>query len=146
MQIFIKTAEGSPLSLDVEETHTIKAVKAQIQCKLSIAPEQQRLTLRGKSMEDTLTLADYKLRGSSLLSMAKSQGAMAKMMMDNRTLILEVCSKKSCSCNEVVEAFIAQNIARTALLSARQSCFEGPGSNRALGRSELFCPDSLIGA
>jgi len=124
MQIFVKTLAGSSISLNVEENHTIRSVKAQIHHRLNIAPEQQRLLLAGKLMEDTLTLADYKLRGSSLLSMAKSQGAMAKLMMDNRTLVLEVCltsSNRGLEDKTSLETLIAENIARTSLLAARQN-------------------------
>ena len=124
MQIFVKTLAGSSISLDVEENHTIRSVKEQIDHRLSIAPEQQRLHLAGKLMEDTFTLADYKLRGSSLLSMAKSQGAMAKLMMDNRTLVLEVCllsSSRGLDEKTSLENLIAENIARTSSLAARQN-------------------------
>lgn len=123
MQIIVKTRAGSSIALDVEEVHTIWAVKTQIHRRLSIAPEQQRLFLAGKVMEDTLTLADYKLRSSSLLSMAKSQGAMAKLMMDNRTILLEVSLNSTTGAREEkasLQAMISENVARTTLLAAGQ--------------------------
>ncbi|CAN6213403.1 unnamed protein product [Urochloa humidicola] len=67
MQIFVKTLTGKTITIEVESSDIIYTIKAKVQEKEGIPPEQQRLVFVDKQLEDGHTVADYHIQPGSTM-------------------------------------------------------------------------------
>ena len=69
-QLFVKTLTGKTITLEVESVESIESIKAKIQEKEGIPPDQQALFFNARLLLEGKTLSDYNIPKESLVYLA----------------------------------------------------------------------------
>ena len=67
MQVFVKTLSGKSISVEVQPDESVESLKAKIQAKEGIPPDQQRIIFGGKQLDSLKSISDYDIDEDSTL-------------------------------------------------------------------------------
>ncbi|XP_058549210.1 ubiquitin-ribosomal protein eL40 fusion protein-like [Neofelis nebulosa] len=93
MQIFVETPTGKTIALKVERRATTEDVKANVQGKEGIPPDQQHLIFVDRQLEDGRALADCATHKESTLPLARLWGGIVSVLAQKCNCDKRICHR-----------------------------------------------------
>lgn len=82
--LLVKTFGGKDLTISVNPNETVETLKKKIKEQGEEDVENQKLTLKGKEMNDATKIADYKLNNKARLMLFKKKGNVSPVVQEKK--------------------------------------------------------------
>jgi hypothetical protein len=134
MKIIVKILQGAECSLDLLEDNTTEDLKAGVARELNIPAENQKLVLKGKTLQDGISLREHKLRDGDKVFLVVKPGSVSvapapdssrtRLDAELRKLLKDSCRSEE-ECGKIVSAFnriLERRIASLSLDDIERLC------------------------
>lgn len=90
MKVTVKILQGQECSVEIEASDTVDSLKQMVADQLNIAPRNQRILFRGKTLQEGTSIKEYNLTEGAKLHLAvKKEGSAGKSELETGANKLE---------------------------------------------------------